>query len=436
MATTEVLGHWWLPETPDHKVAGTLTTDDDGTATLALHGALRRDIEGMGPGRPRRFPRVLGRVGLQREPYTLDNVQESSWQAAIGFEIAQYQKVRATRVFIGDHFSVDDPYEFTAATLKISGLADFARMNGIDGDELVRLNLTAESVPDVAFTGLDGSAGTLVHDHGYDRQSFARYVIWQDCYAHLQYDEAQPVQRIIDAASHLQDLVTIATGRRALFERIALIHPRPELSDDASQEERDQCADGPYRDVELRAMWSVRADPRVLGPLADHDVTFTLIDLGAGDGLSRWLSVADRYKGPLGQVMTTWKYTDTITSPDLVMNAAAALEGFHKTWTSGRDAWFRVRIGACVALAGEQYVELVGDATWFTDILAKHRNNIAHGDAHLDSLEQPAVGRAASWLLVFCLLREAQAPETVFIALASKWRALRLQLEALRSPIT
>ena len=41
MDSFEASGQWWLPEKPDHKVAGTLTVSESGRSELRLIGSLR-----------------------------------------------------------------------------------------------------------------------------------------------------------------------------------------------------------------------------------------------------------------------------------------------------------------------------------------------------------------------------------------------------------
>lgn len=82
-------------------------------------------------------------------------------------------------------------------------------------------------------------------------------------------------------------------------------------------------------------------------------------------------------------------------------------------------------------LAGAEFLDLVGRGRdeW-VDVIVRLRNDIAH---HRDSIRRDATagdsltGRQLYWLVILCLLRQADAPSVVFerIAQHREWRWLR-----------
>lgn len=99
-------------------------------------------------------------------------------------------------------------------------------------------------------------------------------------------------------------------------------------------------------------------------------------------------------------------------------------------YEDGKDASTNVvdRIEKCIDHAGPIFDDLVPDTKTFAKLLEKGRVAVAH---HLDGVEgstqQLFLGRAAAWLLLLCLLRDAAAPDTVLAKIAERqdWRWLK-----------
>ncbi|MGI8702494.1 MAG: hypothetical protein ACR2JU_15070 [Nocardioidaceae bacterium] len=231
----------------------------------------------------------------------------------------------------------------------------------------------------------------------------------------LAYPDPRPVSSFLDTASHFQDLLSIAVGKTADFERIVIQHPGlPQLSL-ASTPMGDLRAD-----VEYHARWSARSDP--CPPVELHKMYFTLADLGGIEGVERWLGVAEKYRTELGRVMAT-RYSPAMFLEDRIMNVCAALNSFDRV-RGGTGKWFKFvkHIKDCVDLAGQPFRDLIVNSpdSWAADVkdtrddLAHHREPFRREGSVGDHL----LTEQLFWLFAMCTLRLAQAPQAVFDSIA------------------
>lgn len=444
MERIEVQGEWWLPENPGRRVAGTLLIDED-EIVLSLLGALRDErasaVEHQEPDGSTAwtfteesiqqggiYPRILGQSG-NGKIYTLEDCFQVH-RSGMLFGGLETQRITVHSVFDGLHFEPGEAVEFTEIVVKLDGLVMFVQrsalsekieMEEVDGrPRLLQHTVSVSPLPSEEFDGIEGSRCTLVHLFKTGANEFLERNVSQDFAIRVQCPELQPLDRLLAIASHLQDLVTIATGRRAAFASISLRHP-----DIVRDTEGKPARTLP---IEMYATWTVKRDQKKA--LKSHDVVFTLDDFGGVDAVTHWLAVADMNASSLGRVMIS-RYSDSTYAFDNLLNAAAALEGHDRDkYDGGKDTKtnFADRIERCIEFAGDVFTDLVPDTDLFVKLLKKNRVAVAH---HLSgaqgSTQQIFLGRAAAWLLVLCLLRDAEAPETVFekIKDSPDWRWLR-----------
>lgn len=224
--------------------------------------------------------------------------------------------------------------------------------------------------------------------------------------------------------ARLQALVSMGTARTAGFEDVLVMHP--DLREGPPSQPRAF-----RRPITHRAQWAAWDEKHDRVP-HDHEMPFTLPDLGGPQALSSWLRVADRYHHQIDMVMAT-RYRAALVS-DKLMYRVAALEGFHKLRVPGRHD-LAVRLRACAELAGDPFTTLVGDVETWVVAAKRQRNHIGHG-SHPGEIEASDVlflADAAYWLFVLCLLREMAAPAAVYerIAETPEYSWLRRRLVSL-----
>jgi hypothetical protein len=113
----------------------------------------------------------------------------------------------------------------------------------------------------------------------------------------LAYDGSVSIEDLLETASDIQDLVSIATDRSAQYGSVQASHP--DLVD--------------HYGSRFFTVWSAWTALRKEGmrPLWRHDLFFTLDDIGGMKGLAEWMKVAETYRSPLGRTMAT-KYAETV----------------------------------------------------------------------------------------------------------------------------
>ena len=103
---------------------------------------------------------------------------------------------------------------------------------------------------------------------------------------------------------------------------------------------------------------------------------------------------------------------------DRLLNYVAALEGLDRKKTGiveTRDLPARLR--RCVELAGDPFKDLVGHVSHWAELVAWHRNDIAHNFGRQprgSAAEQHYLAESAYWLSVYVMLRMADLPDAVF----------------------
>lgn len=451
MERREIEGQWWLLENPDHKVSGRLVIDDD-EIELSLLGALREYAAGgdtvvqedgttvttfseESMARAGVYPRILGQAA-NGKLYSLHDCFQVH-RSGNFFGGLELQRITVHSVFEGVHLD-DEDLEFSEIVIQMEGLLQFVNRSGfseeirteeVDGRlRMLGHTVNLEPVPTEGFEGLDGSTCRLVHKRTTGGSEVTERHMSQDFMLHVAFDELKALDDLLVIASHFQDLVSVATGRRAAFTSISLRHP------DLIR----QIGDGPplVMPVEMYAKWVVRPKPG-LKPLGSHDVIFDLDDFGGVEALTRWLAVADRYATSLARVMVA-RYSDSTYASDSLLNAAAALEGYDRDkYEDGDSTNFIDRTRRCIELAGGTFTDLVPDTDDFAKRLKQQRVNVAH---HLNNVEgsseQTFLGQAAALLLIICLLRDAETPEEVFEKIMDRqsWRWLRGHLAEVLAP--
>ncbi|NYI70808.1 hypothetical protein GGQ54_001368 [Naumannella cuiyingiana] len=422
-------GRWWLPEHQDHKVFGTFRWDPASGGTLELQGELTPIVvrDNLLPDgtvqryreRPAtvRHEYAIIRGQVERKAYTLlDSFQLSLRELDLDDSI---QRVHVNRLLEGAWY--DDPSELVAdrvvidlrhltGWVKQSGLStDHPRHEAVDDDRFSIV--TARILPTLTVAHGDTSVRLFQSlsekgDHVFDLG------IAQHWSLSLVRDEPWPVASFIDIASDIQDLISIAVGKTANFDRVSLQHPAlPKLSLAGTPL-------GDWReDITYHAQWFNRTEP--CDPVKAHDMYFTLEDLGGMAGIGRWLDIASRYRTELSRVMAT-RYSASMFLEDRIMNISAALDSFDKVRRRTGDAKVNYvdRVLKCIDLAGEPFTNLIAsnEREW-AKFVKEARHDIAHHRQRfrLDgTVGENLLAEQLYWLFVICILRSADAPPAVF----------------------
>jgi hypothetical protein len=287
--------------------------------------------------------------------------------------------------------------------------------SGPEGKGVAKLELTVESST-VRAVDLEDSVKLSLQRHiGIGGRRSTKRHLSQGYNLRIDADAVAPIDDLIDIASDAQDLVSVATGRNAEFLTLSGYHPdlvrrRPK----ADGEESDE--DGVPVPFEVIARWNIRDRAAKPDQIEPHDVYFTFEDLGAMEGIAKWMKAAAEYRSTLGRTMGT-RATPNMFVSDRLLNYVAAIEGFDRQKTGRDKDKLPTRLRRCAKLAGGPFAGLVGHVNKWVDAVVDHRNDIAH---HLgrrprgSAAEQHYLSESAYWLAVHLMLREADAPQAVY----------------------
>lgn len=424
-------GRWWLPEHEDHRVYGTLTWDPEEGGTLHLHdelrpvvwldnvledGSIQRYRADRGDIR-RTYPVVFGRV----EDRAITLLDSFRLKAREYDEDERSEKVHVNRFLDGAWFNDPDELRVDRLVIDMRHLTGWVDHSGLDiewphvtgTDPEVFGAITASTLPtfetDQGGLGIRvfarlASTGDGVHDLGFTQQWSLR----------LTRMEPQPLDTFLDAASDIQDLVSVAVGKTAQFEKVVLQHPDVPLTTIAGTPVRDL-----RDDITYYLRWANRSGH--LEPVKRHDMYFTFDDQGGMDGVKRWLKVAADYRTELARVMAS-QFRDGMFLEDRIMNVSAALDSFdmHRRAT-GKWTKYGERVEQCVALAGQPFLDLIeADTEQWVQRVVEARDDLAHHRQRFrdeGTVGDLLLAEQLFWLFTLCLLRLAEAPEAVYASI-------------------
>lgn len=441
--TQRLQGHWWLPQHEDHKVFGTLSWDDEQGGTLLLSDELQpvvwldnhrpsgsvqryREHPSGTPSYPLIFGQVEGRAHTLLDAFRLSAPEFGEDERA--------EKIHVNRFLEGAWFPEPEKLRVDRLIIDMRHLTGWVGQTGVEEEwpQAVGENrevftiITARTVPSLVVEHADGilklaqrlrTTGDGVHGRGVEEKWVLR----------LEAPEPRPLESFVDVASDFQDLVSIAVGHTAQFEKAVLQHPAlPALTLFGKP------AGNLREDVIYHIRWANRSPERE--PVKAHDVYFTLDDLDGVDGIQRWLVTAREYRSELRRVMAS-HFREGSYLEDQIMNVCAALDSFGEHRRDGTKTYLE-RIEACVELAGQPFLDLIvrDSADWAKDVKTA-RHDLAH---HKETFRTTGtvgdhlLAEQLFWLFTMCMLRTARAPDPVFEAIGghAQIRWLRQRAEA------
>lgn len=422
-------GHWWLPDLEDHKVSGRLTFDSDTGGVLSLIGALsdwrehptikystdREEWNAKSKEAKKRtgdYPRIYGEV--DGKAITLDDCFQTFLSGN------SKERINVNRVYKDVWWAGDDPADADALSVTMAYLDDWALEGYIvlgperggdkaESEPTHELKVTQRPERRVALGG--GYQLTLRHHVGYGGRRSTRLHLEQGYSLRIDAQDVTPVDELIDVVSDFQDLVSIATGRNAAYQRVYGLHPQLVYRDDD-----DDVGKAPRVPFELIARWNIQDRAEKPNEINHHQMYFTFADLGGMDGVPGWMKAAKTYRSALGRTMGA-RATGGMFMSDRMLNYVAALEGFDRKKTGIEERDLPARLRRSAETAGEPFKALVGHVSKWAELVTWHRNDIAH---HLgrqprgSAAEQHYIAESSYWLFVYAMLREANVPEAVF----------------------
>jgi hypothetical protein len=434
-------GLFWLPASPDTKVAGRLQfLPEAGVSELALIGNI---TAGQEPPEPReRYSRILGVAG--KKYVTLEDCFQTSYDwHSTG---VMRQRIHVGRILTGAWFEEGETLTFEGITVETDQLANWVGRSGVStvmkddpSSGLLRHVELKYDRPESESVSV--SDGTLILNFGYGVRSSDRgeYTIYEGCSFRISPHSATSLDELLFYSEAIQHLLTIAVGTPAQLESVRLWHP--DVVYEAPNGRRIP------EPIEFLAQQVDNLAPtRRLAPV---EMLFTFEQIGGLGGVAAWLSVAKRYRPVLGSLMSS-RYMTRIYTENRFFNAAFAAESFHRLrfanevrpraefkelkrellrsvpeeWQSwlneqlqySNEPRFRRRLEEMAEYAGEIFAQLVGDVQNWSKLTKDCRNSVAHYDKRAKSKDTENLyylSESLFYLTVLCLLRECGVDDAV-----------------------
>lgn len=441
-------GLFWLPASPDAKVAGHLRLlPDEMISELSLIGNIDNLFSGMTDG-VEGGRRVLGIAGNQY--LTLEDCFETSheWDST-GLV---HQRLHIGCLLTGAQIEDGQRLEFEAITLATDQLAPWVGRSGISttmeedptSHTVYRLELRYDRLESELVAIPDGIL-TLGFEFGLRSNAYADSTITEACYLRVATSSMTHLDDLLFYSDAIQHLLTIATGTPARVESIHLWHP----------------------DV-ARELPSGRRVPEPIGYLAQPvdkvprtrrrtpgEMLFTFDQLGGLGGVAAWLARANQYRPVLGSLLSS-RYMTKMYIEDRFVNAAYAAESFHRLRFANqvrpradfkqfkrelidavpaeRQKWLQDqlqysneprllhRLEEMADYAGTVFTELVGDVNDWCKLTKDCRNSLVHYDERNATRPSPErlyyLSESLFYLTVLCLLRECGVKDDVLSGIA------------------
>lgn len=430
----DVIGEWWLPGNTNKKVSGRFTWTAEAGGELQLLGHLRPDewieeelqdgsVQRVRHGRVRTpaelsYDIVHGQA--EQRAYTLLDCFSTSRRESMNDSLFR-EAVHVNRVLEANAWFVDlGDIAFDGAWIDLRHLATWLDTSGFDvrhpvfdgsGEEFAII--VARRLPPLETSHDGGTIGFAQSLKGVGDELHLAGVE-QDWQFRMAFPEKRTISFLADTASDLQDLISIAVGKTADFERVVFEHPElPARALDGSPIGQAR------EEVEYRARWSNRS--KQVETVSTLNRYFGFDDFGGIEGVRRWLAAVPLFRTELRRVMAT-RYRSDMYLEDRIMNTCAALDSFDKV-RRNTDEYvnFVDRIKESVDFAGEVSGDLLPPDTdaWAAAVkevrhdLAHHKDRFRNNQAPIDHL----LAEQLYWLFVLCMLRVAEVPSEVFDAI-------------------
>src|SRR5215207_3162497 len=218
----EYLGYWWLPDTPDNRVPGTLVFDPEEGATLDLLGSLRGlegVMENLGP------ELILGTSSDGRS-ITLTGCDRDTGTLSIGGGFAT-SSFSADMVIVGEHFGRPEDVGFERLIVEYLHLDAWADTTGFEiemiDDPDTHPITVSHRIPE-PVTARVGDDYEVALFFGGNRKWTARplteVTLTQPAELTIRFPEKKPLQDLLDIAYDIQHFLSL--GMRSSVHPVAV----------------------------------------------------------------------------------------------------------------------------------------------------------------------------------------------------------------------
>ncbi len=354
MLTGDLQGMWWLPESADHTVPGTLTLSHEARPTLVMIGSVDPNLGlpasiGTVFGHTRDLPFVFGRTA-NGQAVTLADARLALRQMHIEDAESAVFELVGRAAYVGAHLEPERT-TFSELDLAIERLTDWrdASPFGLSltpSHERPKRIVVSGEVPESVHADLDGGELVVRASLSTSGDFHRRASLSLDTSLNVRLDHALTTADWLEAyAGPLQRLVALATGRAIEIESMELSEPSADLRCEVVWPRK------------LRASEPQRR-------LMPDELLFTVTDLGdrISEHLTTWFSAYRRLEPVMNMFFAT-RYAETMFEEDRFQNLVQAAEAYHRRIAGARpdQAAHDERTAALLSTVPEAHREWLGE---------------------------------------------------------------------------
>jgi hypothetical protein len=307
MKAERVSGHWWLPSSPERRVAGTLTYDGARFPELDLMEALtdaRADIDGVV---------VLGLTG-KAEPVTVEVDFETNrpmTNTALGHSVVR-QTLALRRAYVGAHLPDESDREFRRISVTFSDLLPWTGWPGPEDDWADGVHSIRYREPTEINARASWGTLRLRNSWGIDGDGVSERTIKVGAgFLCERETPASAVDWLGEVVAPLRDFISIATDRPNQVEDISL-----------EWEERERHARFIYAPTTVEL-------PARTAYWFDFPFTAVSIEDRFEDVLSRWFTIRGTLAPAIDLFLGT-QYRPSSNLENRFLNTVGAAEAYHR----------------------------------------------------------------------------------------------------------
>lgn len=355
-------GYWWLPETPDERIAGTLTYTPQKGATLELFGSFAQataDFAGFGP------EIVWGESDhgvVTLHDCVLTHLSVGS---------TNNSRLRARNVFLGYHFASESDMNFEKLFVRYSNLDEWINRSGFDRKVLADSvlppwkKLTVIYEPPNAIQIAQSPDCNMAVEFHLSVPSLT-YVqkkasILQENYVELTFPSLRSVRDCFETLFHLRNFLTLG-----ISEPIYVLQLRGYVQD---------CAEP------ITIFFEQRYMPEQLETILPPKMLFIFDEIAAKSDtfLKNWyskrVSLKNAYELFFALINNPHMYAD-----DRFLSMSRALESYHKEVIYSKDRNLRVRLTEILNIFWSIANTFIQDKGAFLNTVMDTRNYLTHYD--------------------------------------------------------
>ena len=289
MERREVDGYFWLPNSPDTKIAGQLAFGGLEPAELHLIGAFHpwEDFDSINE-HPIRFN------GITESKYvTLDDCRLTRQKNATT-ELSARERYHVTTVLVGARFEDTEPLEFRSVAVELQYLELWVARTGMTHNIVQGDGPSLAKHIDIRYTPIDTL--TLSADIGEIQLSFPYDFglsttntpqIKHRCALRVQFNEPRSLDDVLKICSALQNLVTIGVNATSHVVAVGVTHFDLSRTLPSGREI--------FEPIQIYAHYR-GDDGQQLSHISHPDqMIFTFDNIGGLQGIANWLTLSNRF---------------------------------------------------------------------------------------------------------------------------------------------